>query len=195
MKIKKTTYYFGCRSLHLTVVIATGLFKLFLIYMYFPSYRAVEIWGRGTNRVIEECRRIGVTPLTFEETQGFLLVTFKTDLIPGSQKGTEKSKEKGKEKSREKIIHLLQSQPMPTTQELIKHVGLSKSGIEKIIRQLKKDNIIKRIGPNRGGHWKSPVNRRVVGSSPTRGLSVYFELHGLDTSQGSVFVHHWEPFK
>jgi len=125
-----------------------------LIAGAFHRTGAVEVWGRGTNRVIDECRRIGITPPTFEETQGFLFVTFKTNLIPGSQKGTEKSKEKGKEKSREKIIRLLQSQPTLTTQELIIHVGLSKSGIEKIIRQLKKDDIIKRIGPDKGGHWE-----------------------------------------
>ncbi len=31
---------------------------------------AVEIWGRGTNRVIEECERYGIEPPSFEEQAG-----------------------------------------------------------------------------------------------------------------------------
>jgi ATP-dependent DNA helicase RecG len=52
-----------------------------LIAEAFHRTGAVEIWGRGTNRVIEECRRYGVPPPTFEEWQGFLVVTFKTPVV------------------------------------------------------------------------------------------------------------------
>lgn len=37
---------------------------------------AIETWGRGTNRVIEECGRYGVQPPTFEEQLAALVVTF-----------------------------------------------------------------------------------------------------------------------
>jgi ATP-dependent DNA helicase RecG len=41
-------------------------------------YRAglIEKWGRGTNRVIETCRRHGIAPPTFEEVADSVLVTF-----------------------------------------------------------------------------------------------------------------------
>lgn len=32
----------------------------------------VEIWGRGTNRVIDACRKHGIAPPQFEEKQGWL---------------------------------------------------------------------------------------------------------------------------
>lgn len=131
-----------------------------LIAEAFHRTGAVEVWGRGTNRVIAMCKKHGTPSPTFEERQGFLIVTFRTRIIPrgdgreSGQKGEEKSKEKGKEKRKEMIISLLYSQPTMTTQELMKRVGLSRSGIEKIIRQLKRDGILKRIGPDKGGQWE-----------------------------------------
>lgn len=47
-----------------------------LIANTFHRTRAVEIWGRGTNRVIEECQRYGIVPPQFEERSGSVVVTF-----------------------------------------------------------------------------------------------------------------------
>ena len=44
---------------------------------------AVEVWGRGTNRVIEMCEKHGAAPPVFEERQGFLVVTFRAPLVAG----------------------------------------------------------------------------------------------------------------
>ena len=51
-----------------------------LIAETFHRTGAVEIWGRGTNRVIEECQRYGAAPPIFEERQGFVIVTFKAQV-------------------------------------------------------------------------------------------------------------------
>ena len=51
---------------------------------------AVEVWGRGTNRVIEMCEKHGAPPPVFEEKQGFLVVTFRAPLAPGGAAGTSK---------------------------------------------------------------------------------------------------------
>ena len=74
-----------------------------------------------------------------------------------SLKSKEKSKEKeivGKEKGKEKILELLKSIPGITSSELQEQTGLSRSGVEKIIRQLKEAGKIRRIGPDKGGHWE-----------------------------------------
>ena len=42
---------------------------------------AVEVWGRGTNRVIAMCKKHGAEPPLFEEIQGFVHVTFKAQLV------------------------------------------------------------------------------------------------------------------
>lgn len=69
----------------------------------------------------------------------------------------EKSKEKeivGKEKGKEKILELLRSNSGITSSGLQEQTGLSKSGVEKIIRQLKEAGKSRRIGPGKGGHWE-----------------------------------------
>jgi ATP-dependent DNA helicase RecG len=53
-----------------------------LIAGAFHRTGAVEVWGRGTNRVIEMCRQHGAALPVFEETQGFVHVTFKAPMVP-----------------------------------------------------------------------------------------------------------------
>jgi len=38
--------------------------------------------------------------------------------------------------------------------EIAEYLGLSLAGVEKIIRTLKKEQRLHRIGPAKGGHWK-----------------------------------------
>ncbi|MFA5810432.1 MAG: ATP-binding protein, partial [Thermoleophilia bacterium] len=54
-----------------------------LIAAAFHRTGAVEVWGRGTNRVIEMCEKHGAPPPVFEEKQGFLVVTFRAPLVAG----------------------------------------------------------------------------------------------------------------
>jgi len=56
-----------------------------LIAEAFHRTGAVEIWGRGTNRVIAECKEYGIAPPVFEERQGFLVVSFWARLGETSQ--------------------------------------------------------------------------------------------------------------
>ncbi len=56
-----------------------------LIAETFHRTGAVEVWGRGTNRVIEECKRYGVEPPSFEEQSGAVVVTFRAIIGPTPQ--------------------------------------------------------------------------------------------------------------
>lgn len=70
---------------------------------------------------------------------------------------SEKSKEqtlKSKEKSKEKILNLITKNLTITTIQLSEIIGLSVAGIEKNLRQMKKNNQIRRIGAKKGGHWE-----------------------------------------
>jgi ATP-dependent DNA helicase RecG len=57
-----------------------------LIAEAFHRTGAVEVWGRGTNRVIAACERHGALIPTFEERQGFLVVTFKAAIAEPIEK-------------------------------------------------------------------------------------------------------------
>lgn len=73
--------------------------------------------------------------------------------ITRETEGKEKSKEKGKEESKEKILQSLRLNPEITSVELQNNLGLSRSGVEKILRQLKAAGKIRRVGPDKGGYW------------------------------------------
>ena len=64
------------------------------------------------------------------------------------------SKEKNQEKSKEKMLALLSTNPHATTADLIAETGLSVSGVEKNIRELKATGRLRRVGPDKGGHWE-----------------------------------------
>ena len=70
-----------------------------------------------------------------------------------SEKMSEKTRVKTREKTREKILSVLKATPYITMNELAEIVGISKKGVEWQMAKLKKEGRIKRIGPDKGGHW------------------------------------------
>ena len=54
----------------------------------------------------------------------------------------------------ETILSLMTANPAITTRELADSIGLSKAGIEKAVRMLKLRGQLRRIGPDKGGHWE-----------------------------------------
>jgi len=69
-------------------------------------------------------------------------------------KDSGKSAEKSREKSREKILEMIRQKPTVTTQEMMDSLGLSRAGVEKIVKKLKQERRISRVGPDKGGHWE-----------------------------------------
>ena len=62
--------------------------------------------------------------------------------------------EKSVEKSVEKIIRHLSENPFATQNELAVVTGLSVRGVEKNLKILKASGRLRRIGPDKGGHWE-----------------------------------------
>ena len=63
------------------------------------------------------------------------------------------SREKNKN-SREKILELLREDSRLTTAGLAQAVGISAKGVEKQLANLKRGGLLRRIGPDKGGHWE-----------------------------------------
>ena len=49
---------------------------------------------------------------------------------------------------------LIKNNPTISIEELAKECTLTRDGINYNIKKLKKEGIIKRIGPDNGGHWE-----------------------------------------
>ena len=61
---------------------------------------------------------------------------------------------KTREKTREKILRLILEDTSISIKEMSNRIGITQKGIEWQIMSLKKDGILERIGPAKGGHWK-----------------------------------------
>lgn len=58
------------------------------------------------------------------------------------------------QKTTQKIVEQMRSNPTISIKELAELCGLTRDGINYNIRKLKNKGIIKRIGPDKGGHWE-----------------------------------------
>jgi len=60
----------------------------------------------------------------------------------------------GTQKSAQKILKAIEQNRFATRAELALQIGLSESGIKKQLKKLQAEGILKRIGPDKGGHWE-----------------------------------------
>jgi ATP-dependent DNA helicase RecG len=62
----------------------------------------------------------------------------------------------GSQKSSQKIIDLMRGDPEITIAGLAKNLSVTDRAIKKQIKKLKAQGRIRRIGPDKGGHWEVP---------------------------------------
>jgi ATP-dependent DNA helicase RecG len=127
----------------------------------------IESWGRGLVKIRTECTNVGLPEPTFNFKGNGLMIHFKGRQGEASEKTTgvsEKTSEKTaatsekttgvSEKTSEKILELLKADPEITIRELASIVGISDRSIERNLQKLQKDNLVKRIGADKGGRWE-----------------------------------------
>ncbi|MEM9897263.1 MAG: ATP-binding protein [Bacteroidota bacterium] len=114
----------------------------------------IESWGRGTIKIIEECKTSGLPSPEFTDEFSGLMVTFYSGVIKGSVKGSVKSSVK----SSVKILEMIKAYQDNTKREIDEHIANSDRAPEKQIAKLKNENKIKRIGARRGGHWEVVID-------------------------------------
>ena len=59
------------------------------------------------------------------------------------------------QKSSQKVLAAMQRDPSVTIKGLQDITGLSESGVKKVIRQLRADGLVRRVGGAKGGHWEA----------------------------------------
>ncbi|MBI4396252.1 MAG: putative DNA binding domain-containing protein [Elusimicrobia bacterium] len=114
----------------------------------------IEKWGSGLKRIANECAENGVNVEFKILKSGFLVTFYRRPSKDLSHSTVEKTVVKTVVKTREKIIALIRQNPALTRAEIAKNTGLSVRGVEWNLDELKKQGILKRIGPDKGGHWE-----------------------------------------
>lgn len=65
-----------------------------------------------------------------------------------------KGSQKGSQKSSQKILALLRANPEITIAELVRTLVLTDRAIKKQLENLKLSGQLRRVGPDKGGHWE-----------------------------------------
>ena len=71
-----------------------------------------------------------------------------------TEKTTEKTAEKTTEKTTEKLLTILRENPQISNRELANLLGISEDGVYYNTKKLKAAGILRRVGPDKGGHWE-----------------------------------------
>ena len=88
------------------------------------------------------------------EANSTAFITFMLQCLKRALQEMEDSNQKSNQKSDQKVLSAMRRNPSVTIREPQDETGLSESGVKKIIRQLKAEGLICRIGGDKGGHWQ-----------------------------------------
>ncbi|KAF1082453.1 MAG: hypothetical protein GQF41_1174 [Candidatus Rifleibacterium amylolyticum] len=112
----------------------------------------IDSWGRGVEKIVDACKEAGLTVPNFSERSGGFLVelTQKHDLL-GNRLGNKLGNKLGN--TRDAILQEMRANPRISGNQLALKLAVSTTTVEKHIKQLREEGLIKRIGGTRG-HWE-----------------------------------------
>jgi len=110
----------------------------------------IESWGRGTIKIIEECKKVNLPAPDFEANTTELTVTFK---IKSTAKKQDTIAVQLTGSTADKVLHLIEQNAIITITEMANHIAVSERTIKRILKALQQKNIVKRDGDNRIGKW------------------------------------------
>jgi len=70
------------------------------------------------------------------------------------EKTGEKAREKTRDKTRDKILELIRVNRGISMDTMASSLGLTRKGVEWQVRKLTQSGTLRRVGPDKGGHWE-----------------------------------------
>ncbi len=114
----------------------------------------IESWGRGTLKIIDECKKQGLKEPDFKLNENYFSVIFyrmKKDVVDGVVNNVVENVVESRLKI---ILDLLNANNKLSAQELSAHFGISSRTIQRDLDKLKENGKLKRIGGGKGGYWE-----------------------------------------
>jgi len=113
----------------------------------FSRLDVIEKAGTGITRIKRAMKAEGLPSPKFEDMGKFFKITL---LRP------EGVDQKTTQKTTQKIIELLKTNPSLSRQEIADALGnITADGVKYQLTQMQKKGLIKRVGPDKGGHWET----------------------------------------
>ena len=119
----------------------------------FLQLRISERSGRGVNKIVDAYGKEA-----FYFGSDYIKVSIKYNRVVAHK--TSKSEQESEQKvsksqlNMDRIVSEMRNNPNITTMELITIIGLKKTSVQKYIRILENDGIIKHMGSNKNGYWE-----------------------------------------
>ncbi len=111
----------------------------------------IEAWGRGTIKILNDCKNAKIAmPIFKYDLSGFLVIFSFIQKTPKIN-----VKDNLINAAEELILTYISNNNKITIPELIKKTNTSRSTIERYIKKLKRNGKIVRIGSDKSGYWKS----------------------------------------
>lgn len=129
----------------------------------------IEAWGRGIEKIVSGMKKAKMDAPEFRSDLSGMFVTFrrKKEIVAmwnGKEENTgvdEKVVDKVAEKVVEKvtenqqtIMQEIRKKPFVTAFELSEILGISLRKTQENMRKLREAGFIRRVGPDKGGHWE-----------------------------------------
>ena len=96
----------------------------------------------------------GKEPVIDEQDVYRIEIPYIPTLLGSDIDTTQKTAQKTTQKTTQKILEQIKLNPYISREELAEVCGVTTDGIKYNIRKLRESGIIKRIGPDKGGHWE-----------------------------------------
>ena len=134
--------------------------------VYLTGY--IEQMGTGTTDIIERCEKAGLRTPEFYQDEDFRTILWRPesadeqdpgrhgapDHTDGSRETPQKTPQKTLQKTQQKIIELVKEDAYITTQRMADLIGIDRSNIARAIKKMQRQGILRRVGPDKGGHWE-----------------------------------------
>ena len=119
------------------------------LFSYIPIESIVKENQQKYYDALEEAGIVGESTPFIEFMLGSILQSLKQFL-----KQNAKSDQKSSLKSDQKILTLIKKNSKVTIREICDSTGLSESGVKKVIKKLKDEGVLVRVGALKGGYWE-----------------------------------------
>lgn len=119
------------------------------------EYEYVREFGEGIDRIYREMAEVGQPAPEFKQYDFMLRATIKKAVAQDVLQGIpQDDAQETTQKTTQKIVDAIMGNSNISIEELAAVCGLSRDGINYNIRKLKRQGIIRRVGPDKGGHWE-----------------------------------------
>ena len=134
---------------------------------FMQQYKLVKEFGEGVDRMFREMAEAGNPAPEYKQIEFMVKVrlnsalreenespiTHKTEVEPYDNEGSKKVNEKVNERQK-LIMSAILENPYITQTELAKVLGISVVHVNKNMKKLQEQGFIRRVGPDKGGHWE-----------------------------------------